>query len=358
MLRSNLSEICLATDCNIRDAIAAIDRGRVGIALITRADGSLVGTVTDGDVRRAMLDNVSLDSVVTILLDRKSARYRVPVTAPITTERPALLRMMHEHRVHQIPLTDPTDPCERLVGLASLNDLMGEELPLRAVVMAGGFGERLRPLTADIPKPMLPVGDRPLLERTIGNLRDAGIRRVHVTTHYLPEKITDHFGDGAAFGVSLTYVSEERPLGTGGALSLMERPDEPFLVVNGDILTRVDYRAMLNYHREHHASLTVAVREFIMKVPYGVVDSEDGCVRGLREKPEMRFLVNAGIYLLEPAVYEFIERDKRFDMTDLITRLLEEGRTVSSFLIHEYWRDIGKHEDYEQAQEDVKHFDS
>ncbi len=347
----NFPDFCLTPDRTIRDAIATINRNRKGIALLTDAGHHLLGTVTDGDIRRAMLASISLDAPVGELLARKVERYVHPVTAPADASDATLLHLMHEHVVLQIPLLDPEG---RIVDLATMEDLLGEEpLPMQAVIMAGGFGKRLRPLTEDLPKPMLPVGDRPLMERTIEQLRSAGIRRVNVTTHYLSEKISDHFGDGAAFGVELNYVSEETPLGTAGALGLLAAPNEPLLVINGDVLTRVNFRAMLAYHREHRAELTVGVREFIMQVPYGVVDAEGGNVTAVREKPDVHFLVNAGIYLLEPSVYQFIEPGARADMPDLIHRLLDAKRVVSSFPIHEYWLDIGKHDDYLRAQADA-----
>ena len=347
----NFPDFCLPPDRTIRDAIATINRNRKGIALLTDAEHHLLGTVTDGDIRRAMLESISLDAPVGALLARKVERYVHPVTAPADASDATLLHLMHEHVVLQIPLLDPEG---RIVDLATMEDLLGEEpLPMQAVIMAGGFGKRLRPLTEDLPKPMLPIGDRPLMERTIEQLRNAGIRRVNVTTHYLPEKISDHFGDGAAFGVELNYVSEETPLGTAGALGLLAAPNEPLLVINGDVLTRVNFRAMLAYHREHRAELTIGVREFIMQVPYGVVDAEGGNVTAVREKPDVHFLVNAGIYLLEPSVYQFIEPGARADMPDLIHRLLDAKRVVSSFPIHEYWLDIGKHDDYLRAQADA-----
>jgi NDP-sugar pyrophosphorylase family protein len=172
-------------------------------------------------------------------------------------------------------------------------------------------------------------------------------------THYKSEKIVGYFGDGRAFGVELNYVNEEQPLGTGGALGLMPVPQEPLLVINGDILTQVDFRAMLAYHQEYQADMTVAVRRYEMQVPYGVIECEGPNVRRLQEKPQWGFLVNAGIYLLEPLVYQYIPNGERFNMTDLIQWLLDAGRTVVSFPIHEYWLDIGLHADYAQAQEDI-----
>ena len=349
----NIERFLLGSSASIREVMSCIDRNAKGIALIVDEEHHLIGTVTDGDVRRAILAGMDLDSPVQKLLERRSSTpYPQPITAPIGTPNAELIQLMNEHTIRQVPLLDDEG---RVVDLALLSDMVKEyELPLSVVVMAGGYGMRLRPLTEDLPKPMLPVGDRPLMELVIEQLRQTGIRRVSVTTHYLANKIEEHFGDGHDFGVEINYVTEERPLGTAGALGLMDAPEEPLLVINGDILTRVDFRAMLNYHREHNADLTVGVRQYDLQVPYGVVECQGPRVQRLREKPRHSFLVNAGIYLLEPSVHRYIPNGERFDMTDLIQRLLEEKHTVVSFPIVEYWLDIGQRADYEQAQEDVR----
>lgn len=347
-----IERFLVSPDKSIREAMARIDRSAKGIALVVDEERRLVGTITDGDVRRAILAGISLDTPVSELLARKAGTaYPRPITAPASSERSALRSLMQERGIRQVPLLDEA---ERVVDLVVLDELLPERvLPLQAVVMAGGAGTRLRPLTEGTPKPMLPIGGRPLLERTVEQLRLAGIRRVNVTTHYHPEKIREHFGDGRAFGVEMDYVTEDRPLGTAGALGLLEETAEPLLVINGDILTRVDFRTLLDYHRKHGADLTVGVRQYDLQVPYGVMECEGPYVRQVREKPTLRFLVNAGIYLLEPSVRHLIPSGERFDMTDLIQRLLENGRPVVSFPIVEYWLDIGQYEDYERAQQDV-----
>jgi NDP-sugar pyrophosphorylase family protein len=228
------------------------------------------------------------------------------------------------------------------------------ELPINAVVMAGGFGKRLRPLTDSMPKPMLPIGDRPMLEWTIGQLRKTGIQQISLTTHYMPEAISEHFGNGDGFGVKINYVHEETPLGTAGALGLLGKVDGPLLVINGDILTQVDFRVMLNYHQKHKACLTVGVRRYEIQVPYGVVECTGARVDKVSEKPQMPFLVNAGVYLIEPTALQFIPPGRNFDMPDLIQRLITENLIVVSFPILEYWLDIGRPGDYETAQEDVR----
>ena len=348
-----LTKLTVYPENTIREVIACIDRNEKGIALVVDKDRHLLATLTDGDIRRAILAGYGLDEPVRILIDQKAQSPQgQPVTAEIGTPRAELLKRMKEYAIRQLPLLDSEG---RVADLVMLAELMPDQfLPLQAVIMAGGTGTRLRPLTEDLPKPMLPVGDRPLMEVIIEQLRQTGIGRVNITTHYLPDKITEYFGNGENFGVELNYVSEDRPLGTAGSLGLIDWPQETLLVINGDILTKVNFRAMLNYHQEHGADITVGVRKYDLQVPYGVVECEDQRVSRLREKPSLSFFVNAGIYMLEPRVNQYIPNGEHYDMTDLIDRLIQKGRPVVSFPIVEYWLDIGKPSDYARAQEDVK----
>lgn len=338
---------------SIRQVMACIDRNAKGIALVVDKGYHLLGTVTDGDVRRAILGGMDLEKPVSELLARKTGSpYPKPVTAPVGTEQAVLLQLMQERGVRHVPLLDDAG---RVVDLVMLDELLPDQvLPVQAVIMAGGFGKRLRPFTEETPKPMLSVGGRPLMERIIEQLRTAGIKQINITTHYKPEKIVSYFGDGSRFGVKLNYVNEDQPLGTAGALGLMEKPDNPLLVINGDILTQMNFRAMLAYHQEHKADLTVAVRKYDLRVPYGVIENDGALVQKLIEKPSLSLFVNAGIYLLEPSVYHYVPKGQRFDMTDLIQWLLQEKRPVASFPIVEYWLDIGQPADYDQAQEDIQ----
>jgi dTDP-glucose pyrophosphorylase/CBS domain-containing protein len=348
----DINTLSIPLACSIRQSIISIDRGARGIVLVVDSDRYLLGTITDGDVRRAILDGVDLESSVQIILARKAKSLDIkPITAPLDSEREMLLQLMKKHVVRQLPLLDGDG---RVIDLVTMEDLLPPQpLHLQAVIMAGGQGTRLRPLTENLPKPMLPVNGQPVMESIIYQLRDAGIRHVNVTTHYKPEKIIEYFGDGQAFGIQLSYVNEDRPLGTGGALGLMTPPNEPMLVINGDILTQVDFGAMLAFHQENHADMTIAVRNYEVQVPYGVIECEGSRVRQLREKPQLGFLVNAGIYLLEPIVFQYMPQGKYFNITDLIQWLLDANRTVISFPIHEYWLDIGQHADYIKAQDDV-----
>ena len=350
---TDLSVLTIRQERSLLEAMRQMDQSRLGIVLAVDQEGRLTGTITDGDVRRAILAIADLTEPVSMLIARKAGtKFERPITAPAGAERSMCLELFKRHNVLALPIVGPG---QRVVGLVTMEEFLPEQmLPVHAIVMAGGQGSRLRPLTEHLPKPMLPVGDRPLLEIIIRQLREAGIKRVKVTTHHRPEKITEHFGDGREFGVELSYVEESRPLGTVGGLGLLPHPTETTLVINGDILTDVDFRAMLSYHREHEAELTVAVRQYDLKVPYGVVGCEGSMGRKISEKPVFGVFVNAGIYLLEPAVYRFIQSGERCDMTDLIERLLKEGRPVASFPVREYWLDVGEHAGYEQAAQDVR----
>lgn len=352
----DLTTLCVTSDRTFNEAVAQMDRNRLGIVLIVDEERRLVGTLTDGDVRRAILARVALTAPVGTLLVRKSGTpYARPITASVGQDPGAYLSLLKQHGILHLPLLDEH---QRVAALVTMEEFVpSQPLPLQAVVMAGGQGSRLSPLTDDLPKPMLPIGDRPLMEIVIQQLREAGITRVTVATHHKSEKIEEYFGQGTAHGIALSYITEDRPLGTAGALSLLGIPKETTLVMNGDILTQTDFRAMLAYHREHQADLTVAVRHYELEVPYGVIECEGHLVRRLREKPSMGFFINAGIYLLEPAAYEFIPSAQRFDMTDLIQRLLDAGRPVVSFPVREDWLDIGRHADYAQAQARVKQGD-
>jgi dTDP-glucose pyrophosphorylase/CBS domain-containing protein len=344
--------LCLTADRSVREAITCIDENRRGIALIVDGDGRLLDTVTDGDIRRAILAGVDLDAPVERLRERRRhSPYPAPVTAPIGTEPAALVRLMQERKLQQIPLLDAE---QRVAGLVTLRELLPEELlPLQAVVMAGGYGQRLRPLTDDLPKAMLPIGQRPLLELILQQLQQAGVRQVNLMTHYKAEVIANHFGDGQRFGVGIRYVREDQPLGTAGSLGMLETGDAPLLVMNGDIMTQVDFRAMLDFHREHQADMTVAVRQHEVAVPYGVVELRGVEITGIAEKPTIRRFIIAGIYLLGPGVCRTIPRGQRYDMTDLIARLVREGRRVVSFPIREYWVDIGHAENYQKVLADA-----
>lgn len=356
-MHTDLTNLCVLANASLREAIGQMDQSRSGIVLVVDTDQKLLGTVTDGDVRRAVLADVDLNgSVDSLLVQKVGSVYAHPVSAPADTERSLLLGLLQQHSISHIPLLDQD---QRVVGLATRDEFLPrDDSAVQAVIMAGGTGSRLSPLTDETPKPMLPVGDRPLMERIVEQLRDTGIKQVKLAVHHRSEKISEHFGDGQKFGIDISYVTEDQPLGTAGALGLMETPKGTVLVINGDILTQLDFRAMLNYHRKQKAELTMAVQRHEVQIPYGVVETQGTSVKRLVEKPVINKLINAGIYLLEPYVYQFIPNGERCDMTDLIRCVLDQGRTVAAFPIHEPWMDIGEHAEYHQAQEYVRAMDS
>jgi dTDP-glucose pyrophosphorylase/CBS domain-containing protein len=341
-----LETVTLLPSASIAEAIVQLDKAGTGALLLCSADRMLLGLVTDGDIRRAILRGVTLKTSCEKIASLE------PLTVDSSTCATEALELMVKNDINHLPVVDTAGRVMRFLVRSNLTQRRGTELC--AVIMAGGYGTRLLPLTEQLPKPMLPVGDRPLLELTIQQLRRSGIRDISLTTHYLPESIVQYFGDGSAFGVRLNYLREDYPLGTAGGLRLMKRTANPFIVINGDIITGVPFKEMLNFHHKHHASLTVGVRKYDVEVPFGVVDLDEVRVNQIREKPSFNFFINAGAYLLEPDVCDFIPPGQRFDMTELIQRLIDSGKIVVSFPIMEYWLDIGRHEDYVKAQEDVR----
>ena len=355
----DVAQLFVSLTSTIHDAVVRIDQSAIGIALVVDGDRRLLATITDGDIRRALLAGIDFSQPVQLLLDeRPEWAPQIPTTAPIGSAPSLLLDLMSRHTLRHVPLVDAHG---RVVEIALLSDFIKTlEPPMRALVMAGGFGTRLRPLTDELPKPMLPMGGRPLLEVIVQQLHQAGIRHVSIARHYKGDQIEQHFGDGRRFDVDIQYVDEDQPLGTAGALGLLSnstdalKGDDPLLVVNGDILTQVNFAAMLDFHRSNNAELTLAVRPFEIQVPYGVVDTDGVMVRGVDEKPVIRNFINAGIYLLNDRICRLVPPGEPYDMTQLIGRAIAEGLRVISFPLREYWLDIGQSEDYARAIADVK----
>jgi dTDP-glucose pyrophosphorylase/CBS domain-containing protein len=348
----DLDAFCLAPTATLIDVIRCIDRNTRGIALVVDDERRLLYTMTDGDLRRAVLYGLDLKTTIADWARERTEHGNLhPKVASVHASAAVIRDLMKPEGLRHVPLVDDDG---RLAGLALSDDLLTDrDAPVTAVVMAGGRGQRLSPLTRETPKPMLPVGDRPLLEHIVDQLKAAGIRRVSVTTHYRPEKIVDHFGDGRRFGLDIDYVNEQQPLGTAGGLGLLPPWESTLLVVNGDILTRVNYQSMLAFHRETGATMSVAVRQYQVPVPYGVVTTDGVQIRSISEKPTIQFFTNAGVYLLDPVVHQHVAARQRLDMPELITRLIAGGERVVSFPVNEYWLDIGQREDYEQAQVDM-----
>jgi dTDP-glucose pyrophosphorylase len=345
---TRLGPIVVRAGTTLREAVERMTRSGRQIALVTDEGGRLAGVVTDGDVRRALLRGLALDGPVDEAMNKKPV-----VVAPEVTRETALA-LMRSRVLRHLPVVAPDGTLVDLLTLAELQ-APAAPLPTRAVIMAGGEGKRLRPLTDETPKPLLPVGGRPILEILIERLRHSGIGDIVLAVRHKSQMIRDRLGDGTRLGVQIEYVEEPRPLGTMGGLRLLrERPSAPFFVVNSDILTKCDFRAMWEFHgRQEGCALTVGVSLHQVDIPYGEFTLRGARVLNVEEKPRKEFPINAGIYVLSPSAVDAIPHDQCFDATDLIRELLASGRQVAGYVIREYWLDVGRHPDLERANDDV-----
>lgn len=345
---ARLAEVLVREGATLRDALEAMTRSSRQVALVVDRDRRLLGLVTDGDVRRALLRGVALAAKVEEVMNR------TPVVAPVGLARGEALALMQSRSVRHVPVLDER---RSVVDLLRLEDLLAPLPPLknRVVVMAGGEGRRLLPLTESVPKPLLRVGGRTILEILLERLRRSGIVDVLVAVRHKSEMIREHLGDGTRLGVRIEYLEESEPLGTMGALTLVrDRIDLPVFVVNGDILTKCDFRAMAEFHRgQAAAAMTVGVSLHQVEIPYGEFTLRGDRVERVEEKPRKEFPVNAGIYVLEPRVVGLIPFGRYVDAPDVIRLLLARGEHVAAYLIREYWLDVGRHPDFEKANRDI-----
>lgn len=344
---NRFEKIFVRPGATVREAITSIDAGAIEIALVVDEERRLIGTVTDGDVRRALLDGVTLEEPIDPIV------HRDPVTAPHGVDPGTVLALMTSRGVDQVPLVANG----QVRDVAFIRDLVADDDQTRGdhpiVLMAGGRGARLHPLTEQTPKPMLPVGDRPLLERLVDQVRDAGFSRVLVAVNYRSDVIEDHFGDGSGYGVEIDYLREDEPLGSAGALKLAgSELDRPFVVMNADLVTNVNLSALMHFHLAEGNALTVGVRQYALELPYGVAELQGTRIVSLNEKPTHAFFVNAGVYAVDPDAVGLMSQHERFDMTDVIAAALAAGLRVGGFPIREYWIDIGQLTDYQRAEND------
>lgn len=343
----NWKKVAIGPTSSLEKAIKVLNEGGIGIVLVVDTKDLLLGTLTDGDVRRAILENRTMSTPVMEVM------CRTPHIAERHWTREKLLSIMEQSRIHQLPVVDHE---HRVVDIETLHDILEHRKFENPVfIMAGGFGKRLFPLTQECPKPMLKVGKKPILELILQSFADSGFYRFYISTHYLPEVIRNYFGDGSRWNVSIKYVHEEIPLGTGGALGLLPQDeiDLPIFLMNGDLLTRVDYRSLLNFHQRNGGSATLCVREYESQIPYGVIQSNGHRITKIVEKPVHRCFISAGIYMLSPELIRKVPAGKRIDMPTLLEDEIEAGQDVNMFPLHEYWLDIGRMEDFQRAQLEV-----
>lgn len=329
----------------IRDALAHIEASEGKIALVVDQDRRLIGTVTDGDIRRSLLAGHDIELPVSQVMNPE------PLCIGYHVPDDEILALMRTHVVRHIPVVDEV---KRIVGIKTMEEILQPTVRDNwIVIMAGGRGERLRPLTRNTSKPMLEVGGRPILESTVQRCAAAGFQRVFLAINYQGTSIKKHFGDGSKFSISIEYLEENKPLGTAGALTELPRPpSKAILVMNGDILTNLDLGRLLSFHEENAAVATMAVRDYEVQIPYGVVEVEGDELRSLREKPYHRHFVNAGIYVLDPDLIAQIPRGRAFDMPELFQLALDGRMKTLAYPIREYWLDIGHVDDYIRANTD------
>ncbi len=335
----------IAPSTSIKELIKIIDVHSLQIGVVVDRKKRLLGTVTDGDVRRGILKGVGLEKPVEFIMFKRC------VSAAVEEGRDNILALMKRKQIHQVPLLDKKG---RVVGIEYLDELLQTGARDNWVVlMAGGLGTRLKPLTDDCPKPLLNVGTKPILETILENFIEHGFHNFFIAVNYKNEMVKKHFGDGSRWGVKLRYLEEAKKLGTAGALDLLPgRPDKPVFVMNGDLLTKVNFSQLLHFHHENRSDATMCVREYDFQVPFGVVKMEGHHIRGIDEKPVHRFFVNAGIYVLDPKVFNHIPANTPLDMPHLFESIIRKKCRAAAFPIREYWVDIGRVDDLERANGD------
>ena len=340
-MRTDLTNLLVYADYNLRQVLEQLNIGAKGIVLVVDQQKKLLGTITDGDVRRALLKGYTLDDPIT-----KIIHYQ-PVYVQDTASREEIKDIFIKKAVRQLPVVDAQGI---FVGLISINEILvpeGKDNPV--VIMAGGLGTRLKPLTKEIPKPMLKVGEDPILQHIINHFKQYGYNKIIMTVNYKAEIIENYFQDGFAYGVTIKYVKEKKRMGTAGGIRLARAYlEKPFFVINGDIFTNMNMEKLMNFHLKNQYALTIGAKSYTFQIPYGVLETAGKKVTRIREKPELQFLINGGIYCLNPEVIDLIPEDSYFEITDLINVCLEKGLPVGSYEIKDYWMDIGCQEDYYQ----------
>ena len=317
--------------------------------MVVNESNRLLGVITDGDVRRAILKGISLDEPAELIMNSQ------PVTAKPTDSPNKILSIMKSRMLRQIPVVDEEF---NVLGLEFLDLLIQhQQLNHIVVLMAGGLGTRLKPLTDECPKPLLKIGNKPILETILESFIEYGFNKFYLSVNYKAEMLKRYFQDGSKWNVEIQYLHENKKLGTAGSLSLISKPhDLPIIVMNGDVLTKVNYQHLLEYHMTNQAMATMCIREYEFRVPYGVVETEQHKILRISEKPLQQFYVNAGIYVIDPQVINFIPKNTCIEMPNLFQKLLEKKCKAIVFPIREYWMDIGRLDDFQKAKYDFNEF--
>ncbi|MBU3190621.1 nucleotidyltransferase family protein [Clostridium bowmanii] len=345
-MNNNVEQLLIKKNCTIKDALGVIDNGAKGIILVVDGDNKLIGTITDGDIRRALLKGLKLEESLQDFIHYN------PVVAYNDMGREEIKDIFIKKAVKQVPILNREGKVERLLDINDL--LLPEGKENFVIIMAGGLGTRLKGLTEELPKSMLKIGQDPILQHIINNYKQYGYNKILLSVNYKAEIIQNYFQSGYAYGVKIDYVKETKRLGTGGGIRLARGYiDKPFFVINGDIFTNLNVENMMDFHINNKYDLTVGVRKHGFTIPYGIINSEKCIIKSIEEKPTKEYLINAGIYCINPDVIDYIPKDEYYEITELINKCIKQGKRVGSYEIKEYWMDIGKIEDYYKVNEDV-----
>jgi len=341
-MKKNFRDISLTANDTIEDAIRKL-KNPYEIVLIIDNNNLLIGTITDGDIRRALLKHIPQNEKIIQAMNHN------PITCQVETKEKFLKNIFNDKNIRQIPIVDKSG-C--VVDIKVCNTLVEKKrFPNTVFLMAGGFGTRLQPLTNNTPKPLLKLGDKAILEIIIDGFISQGFHNFFISTHFLAQQIENYFGDGSRMGVSIEYVHEDEPLGTGGALGLLPKDiKSPIIMMNGDLITDIDFAKIMYFHNKNKNEITMCTRKYEFQVPYGVIESDDEKVTGIIEKPTKSFFVNAGIYIINPNVFNNLYGLDYLDMPDLIKQNIKLNKNVNIFPLHEYWLDIGQIDNYEKAK--------
>jgi dTDP-glucose pyrophosphorylase len=341
-MTKDIKDIIVYKSTSIIEVLKIIDKSTKQLALVVDDNDKLIGTINDGDIRRAMLNDIPLTNSI------ENIYFKTPTVVDINTSKQEIINICTIKKIHQIPIVDNNG---NIIGLEVLDELIKKDTKTNKVVlMVGGLGTRLRPLTNKTPKPMLHVGGKPILQTIVERFANYGFINIIMCVNYKSNIIQDYFGNGEKFGVNIEYVLEDKRMGTAGALSLVkDKLNDPFFVMNGDLLTNINFEHMMDYHQVNNSSATMGVREYDFQVPYGVVNIDDGNIKSIEEKPVHKFFVSGGVYILNNNILNFIPEDEFFDMPTLFENIIDNNMKSISFPIREYWLDIGRVEEFEKA---------
>lgn len=331
----------------VKDALNKLNElASDAILFVTDENDRLIGSLTDGDIRRGFIKGYEFDTPLTEFIQ----------TNPVFIQQGKYsIEDLNTYKQRNLKIIPILDTDGRIADILNFR-IQRSRLPLDAIIMAGGEGRRLRPLTEQVPKPLLKVGDKPIIEYNIERLRLYGIQNIFISIKYLGEQLVDYFGDGSAYGVNIRYIREEQTLGTIGAVSLMEGlQHENLLVMNSDLLTNIDFEDFYLTHLEKKSDMTVASVPYQVKIPYAVLETEDHTVLSFIEKPTYTYYSNGGIYLIEKDLINWIPKNGHYNATDLMQEVIGRKRRLTNYPLLGYWLDIGRHEDFEKAQADIKH---